>query len=245
MAPLKADYYVYMLLDPRKFYLPFYVGKGKDNRCKIHLTETLANTNNKRKVGYIRNMRIDGYEPSIMLWKDCLIESKAYELETKLINDFGRKGFDKDGILMNITKGGTGGPVMKGAKNPIYGTKRPQSVRDAISKANKGKTPWNRGIPRTEAVKDAIGKANKERVDPYKGKKRSDKARNNIREGVSKFRKANPNHKIKSRPITHTEETKKKISKANKGQIPWNKGIPMSEEAKKKSLETRRRKRNE
>jgi len=39
------------------------------------------------------------------------------------------------------------------------GIPRSQEVKDAVSNANKGKEPWNRGIPRPDYVKDAVRKA--------------------------------------------------------------------------------------
>lgn len=89
-----------------------------------------------------------------------------------------------------------------------YGHKVDENARKKISKANKGRKAWNKGIPMSKETKEKLSESLKKR---------------NIK-GVN-----NPfyNHK-------HTEETKKKISDIHKGKIPYNKGIPMKQESKEK-----------
>ena len=66
--------------------------------------------------------------------------------------------------------------------------------QNKVNGFNKGKIPWNKGIPRTQEVKDAISKKNKGKKQPphsdevkkriseaHKGKKFSDKHRANIK----------------------------------------------------------------
>ena len=239
---MKEVYYVYLLLDPLNFYLPFYIGKGKDQRCYSHLSESMETSENKRKTKHIIHIRNNGHEPIVMKWIENIDEDMAYNIEMELIERFGRKGLDTSGILMNYNKGGPNPPVMVGADNPMFGKTRPKDVKDAISRAKKGRPAWNKGKPRPQSVKDAISRANKGRKDPYKGTRRSDDVRERMRLGWKKFKEQNPNHKFKGfSKESHSEETKAKISKANKGQIPWNKEKPMTEEAKKKALETKRR----
>ena len=70
---MKSDYYVYTLCDPRKpgayeygeykfEYEPFYVGKGKSNRCTAHLKESSLKVksykNNKIKTILNENLEI-------------------------------------------------------------------------------------------------------------------------------------------------------------------------------------------
>jgi hypothetical protein len=52
----------------------------------------------------------------------------------------------------------------------------PQSdaVKDAVRQANLGKTPWNKGVPRTQAVKDAVSKARIGKPPGNKGRKEED-----------------------------------------------------------------------
>ena len=95
-------YYVYLLLDPRKSYLPFYVGKGKNDRWKKHLTETRQTTHNLHKYNTIIAIQNAGLNITMIKWQENMTEDDAYDLEEKLILRFGRKIFDTDGILTNI-----------------------------------------------------------------------------------------------------------------------------------------------
>ena len=97
-----------MLLDPRRYYLPFYVGKGIGNRAWAHLTEK-ENSYNRRKIRTIQKIRKFGKEPSVMIWKAGLTCDEAFTMEKFLINRFGRRGIDNGGILTNITASGLGG----------------------------------------------------------------------------------------------------------------------------------------
>lgn len=96
-------YYVYVYLDPRKKYpQPFYIGKGSGNRYKSHLNETSENTINKQKFYKIQSIRKEGKKPIIKIIRKNLSEIEAYDLESKLINFYGRKGYDQFGVLTNI-----------------------------------------------------------------------------------------------------------------------------------------------
>ena len=52
-------YYVYALIDPITD-LPFYIGKGKNNRCYSHLKETQSNTDNIFKFRKIQSIISNG-----------------------------------------------------------------------------------------------------------------------------------------------------------------------------------------
>lgn len=97
------SFYVYLILDPRNFYIPFYVGKGRGARIK----GTLYTKNNNIKRNTIRKIREAGYEPVVSIWKDGLTESEAFALEAALIARFGRRA-NGTGILANLTDGGGG-----------------------------------------------------------------------------------------------------------------------------------------
>ena len=151
----------------------------------------------------------------------------------------------------NLTHGGEGG-------SPSEETRR------KISKAGKGRTPWNkgkpspyRGVPRSEETRRKISEANT-------GKTHSEETRRKISEvqiGRIPWNKGKPSP---YRGVPRSEETRRKISKAHKGvplsvehrrklseahkgQIPWNKGkpsqnrgIPLSEEHRRKISEARK-----
>ena len=70
-------YYVYIYIDPRNN-LPFYVGKGHNERWRYHL-----NLNNRYYNLYLRNkiksIRREGYEPIVEKIKKNLSDKKAIE----------------------------------------------------------------------------------------------------------------------------------------------------------------------
>lgn len=126
------NYYVYLLLDPMNFYLPFYVGKGKSDRWESHLKEkSESESSNRHKFHRIQYIRKNGYEPVHLKWEENLNEDEAYELEADLIKRFGRKSYDEDGILTNVTIG---------ELPPNHtGRKRSEETRVKISQALKGR----------------------------------------------------------------------------------------------------------
>jgi hypothetical protein len=97
-----SEYYVYILLDPRRNNEPFYVGKGKGDRWKKHLSETYQNTENRRKWCKIEAIRRTGMMPFVEFAVTNLDEDEAFEIESALILKYGRKGYEDHGILTNI-----------------------------------------------------------------------------------------------------------------------------------------------
>ena len=104
---MSNEFYVYMLLDPRKFYLPFYIGKGKGYRYNDHLGKKLSSDTNQLKKHVIEKIRKTNQQPKIMIWKSELTEREAFALEKELVLRFGRR-VDNTGILTNLTNGGEG-----------------------------------------------------------------------------------------------------------------------------------------
>jgi len=111
----KNKFYVYAYLDPRKQgnylfneyyfnYEPFYIGKGHGRRKYIHL----HNSYNKHLNSKIKKIRKEtGYDPFIIVYKELMIESDAFILETDMIQKIGRSDIKK-GPLCNHTNGGEG-----------------------------------------------------------------------------------------------------------------------------------------
>ena len=135
-----AIYYVYVYLDPRKpgtfvygeysfDHEPFYVGKGKGNRCNDHLLECNLNSDgNKHKTRKIKQILNSNASPIILKVSENMMELDSNILERYIISLVGRA--DKLlGCLVNMTDGGEGqsGKIMS------------QQNKDAISKANKGR----------------------------------------------------------------------------------------------------------
>lgn len=97
--------------------------------------------------------------------------------------------------------------------------KHSNETRKKISEANKGRIPWNKGIPCSENTKKKISESNKNPSEKTR-KKMSNSAKGK----------------------TMSDEARKKMSKAHKGQVAWNKGKTgvFSEEARKKMSESKK-----
>ncbi|NBS94075.1 MAG: hypothetical protein EBT27_10190 [Betaproteobacteria bacterium] len=181
-------YYVYELIDPR-INLPFYVGKGKNNRVYFHLSEkSRAKSENKRKYNKIQKIREDGYEPEIKIVKYFGYENAAYEYEEHLIKKYGRIRYDENGILTNICESSRP-PKLKGRTyQEIYGDEWEEQIQKRL------KTKKERGN---------MG---------FTGKKHKEESKKKTSLKVSG--KNNPNYGKK-----HSKETLEKMSSSLKEQF--------------------------
>lgn len=142
-------YYVYLLLDPRNYYAPFYIGKGKKGRWKDHLSPS-RDGQNRFKNSVITKIKATGQDIPVLIWQTNMSEKDAYDLEIELIARFGRR-IDESGILTNLTLGGEGGrgvihtpeyrercrQRMLGAGSPTYGVGHTEEARRKISEAKR------------------------------------------------------------------------------------------------------------
>ena len=228
------EYYVYLLLDPTTFYAPFYVGKGKGARWRRHLSETLEKTANRRKVRRITKIRQQGHEPVVMMWNTGLSETEAFEIEKALIHRFGRKHYDRGGLLLNIAEGGCGGVTnsvgrekyieelkdrMKGAQNPFFGKTHSDEFRRLNSELHKGKTI-------SPEQREKISAALKGRKRTPEVKARMSAAGKGIRKSEEHKAKIGARHRGKVISREHRE----KLSIAGRGRLH-------SEESKQKMRE--------
>lgn len=193
-------YYVYMLLDPRKFYLPYYVGKGKGFRAMSHLSPTEGGGKNRMKRGVTSRIRRAGFEPKVVFVRTDMNESEAIELEIELIHRFGRRDI-KTGILTNMTDGGEGlsgyvfteshkqnlsnslkGQVRSTETRALIssnrrGSKASAETKEKMSRTRKGKQTGAEnpmfGIPRSEERKQAQSILMTGDGNPMKGRKHS------------------------------------------------------------------------
>lgn len=178
-------YYVYELIDPRVS-LPFYVGKGKNDRVYFHLSEkSRAKSDNERKFNKIQKIRKDGYEPEIKIVQYFENENDAYNYEEQLIKKYGRIRYDEGGILTNICESSRP-PKLKGKtyqeiygdnweeqvekrktlqmKAGGYGPKRhTEETKRKISEKVAGKNNPSYGVPCSEERKRKISERAKER----------------------------------------------------------------------------------
>ena len=119
---MRSDFYVYVLLDPRKpgnfvygdklkfDHEPFYVGKGKGRRDISHfrlgnLSKDSERIKNTKKVNKIRKILSLNLTPIVVRVKKNTTEDIAFKLEMKAITLIGR---GKNGPLVNCTDGGEG-----------------------------------------------------------------------------------------------------------------------------------------
>lgn len=165
-------YYVYQYIDPNSN-LPFYIGKGKEgsNRHLHHLKETIEKTDNKRKVYKLQKLKSLGSEPVIQIIKSKLTEDAAYQLESSLIQKYGRKNIDPNGILTNIcvdsrppTYSGKDHWLKKNPDNhPNLGKRLSEETKRKIGDKNsvhmKGYIPWNKGIPMSSETKQNLSES--------------------------------------------------------------------------------------
>ena len=91
-----------MLIDPRNN-SPFYVGKGCNKRMMSHYTNTKGAKENTKKYNKIQKLKKLGYTPCVQKYAENLTENEAYDIEKRLIEHYGRKDIDPNGILTNIT----------------------------------------------------------------------------------------------------------------------------------------------
>lgn len=152
------NFYVYIFLDPRKDgefsygehkfkYEPFYVGKGKNNRCKNHLREWSLK-DKTLKNNKIKSLLKLGLKPIIIKLFLNLSEVDSFDKEKEMIKKIGRLDLNT-GPLLNMTDGGEGNS----------GVILTQETKTKISEKLKSLK-----LIRSEETKLKISNANKNRV---------------------------------------------------------------------------------
>jgi hypothetical protein len=96
-------FYTYIYFNPETD-VPFYVGKGKDDRANTHIKG--LSSGNKYAMGRIRNLRAKGIEPTVEIIHTTN-ETAAFWLERCFIAAYGRKDLGT-GSLQNKSDGGEG-----------------------------------------------------------------------------------------------------------------------------------------
>ncbi len=217
---------------------------------KIYIGQTIYSVDSRIKghlkgAGYfqraLRKYGIQSFDVSIIDTadnKDILNEKEKYWI--KKLNSLTPNGY-------NISIGGTGGNLgelvnkkrgdsRKGLKHTEetkekirqsnLGKVRSEEAKVNMSKAQKGRIPWNKGVVCSEETKKKIGNSNSGKIRSEESKKKMAAAH--------KGKHYNIGQKPWNKGISRTEEEKKKISNSLKGNIPWNKGVPRTDLEKKK-----------
>ena len=172
-------FYVYAYL--REDQTPYYIGKGKDKRA----------WENNHGVNLPEESRIVMIETN-------LSQQEAFELEVKLIEQYGRKDLGT-GILRNRTNGGEG----------TAGLKQTDEHKEKISKALKGIV---RG-PHTEEHKKNLSNVMTGRAKSEETKLKLSKAHNKKSNPVGAKRSEETKQKMRLAQLgkKHSEETKQKM----------------------------------
>ena len=168
----------------------FYIGIGTDNRPY----------QKKSRSKFWKDIvkKYPNYEVQVLKsdlnWKD------ACELEQILISYYGRRDLG-EGTLVNLTDGGEGSSNLS------------QHIKDKISKANKGMTAWNKGIPMSEEAKLKLSNSKKGSIPWNKGKKRTEETRRKISESAINRYKNPENNPFYGKK--HSDETVEHLRKVN------------------------------
>lgn len=177
------DYYVYKLVDPRTN-LPFYIGKGKDDRAFTHLKNN-SKTCNPRKDNIINEIYSANLEPVVDIFLKNLDEETAYKLEEEIILELGRQGIDDKGILANISLHSQ--PPSQKGKTRIFTEEHKSKLSNALKGKSKNYQTWQTGltketderIARMAEKRSQIG--NPHQIGMKYSQERIDKVRNKLK----------------------------------------------------------------
>lgn len=219
---MDTRYYVYALLDPRQSPpMPFYVGKGCGHRAFDHLKGE-RNNYNPFKTNTIGAIRRAGLEPEVSFLLEGVSHQDAMNEESRLIELYGRRGIETNGILTNRI-----------VSSESLSGHSPEAI-EKIRKANIGR---KRVV--TEEMKANISKAARNR-DPELVRQHTDRliAMARKRKGVP----LSPEHIAKKKLVKQTPESNMKRSAALKGRKTSNgmTGRTHSDETKQKMAEAQR-----
>lgn len=156
-----TQFYTYTYFDPITD-VPFYVGKGQEDRYKAHMRFEGPNKHLHNKIKKI--LREDHQEPLIEIY-NMVSEQDALDYEVFLIQFYGRKDL-KLGPLLNLTDGGEGltgwtderrkaqSDRMRGQKymlghhhtEKVKQAQRELMIGNQYGSGNKGHIPWGKGL---------------------------------------------------------------------------------------------------
>jgi len=195
-------YYVYKLLDPDSLE-PFYVGKGKGQRACSHF-KIKKNSDNPRKDAVILDIFSRNKLPLIEYAYQNLSEIDAYEKEELLIAEYGREGFDINGILTNITINSR--PPSQLGKKRIFTESHKKNLSIALKGKSKTVPGWNKGLTKETDVRlKKSAETRKQTGNNHQIGQKYDQAR------IDKIRS-----KLKGRNIPESQRQKMSLAKKGK-----------------------------
>lgn len=143
-------YYVYAYINS-KTGLPYYIGKGKENRAfKKH--DYVSVPNDKSKIVFLETN---------------LTELGALALERRMIRWYGRK--IEGGILLNLLEGGDMPPSRKGKKQSKASIKKAIATKIIRGNTGKGRIKSKEEIEKSNATKFARGTNKRSKESIAKG----------------------------------------------------------------------------
>ena len=152
-------YYIYGLIDPRTN-LPFYVGKGKDNRWCYHYSTKCIETESysSKKIQRILELKKLEFPPTVIFYAQNIEDEQlAYDIEVSIIKKYGRLDYEDNGILTNITIDSRP-PNWKGKSyEEIYGKKRGPEIKQKKAKQQQDRGGYFKDHKHTEDAKLRIG----------------------------------------------------------------------------------------
>jgi hypothetical protein len=132
--------------------LPYYIGKGTDNRAHSLVRNKHANDTT-------RYLLANGIRREIRIIATFDNKKSAFEFEQERIEFW---WYLKDhGILTNQTLGGDSGPVLCGNDNGFFGRKHSEESKAKMSAALKGRKPPITGKRHTEESKAKMSASHK------------------------------------------------------------------------------------
>lgn len=129
---------VYILKCPKTHQIK-YVGEGGINRPLDHIKKVKRGvpTSNSRLTAWVKKLLDNNLEPLIEIVYSDISKKEALLIEEQLIKQYGRKGFEDNGILLNIAEKGLLYDK-SGKNNPFYGKKHTKETREKMSLAKYG-----------------------------------------------------------------------------------------------------------